>query len=314
MEVDMKKKIIIYIPVIIIFMVLVSCKNNRDKEVVEIDFSKKEQSGLISNGSQSTLTVAVSAMISPQETFRYYQQLLNYIAKKTGMTIHITQRKTYQEVNNLLKLEELDMAFICSGAYLETLEENYVDLLVVPQVNNESYYFAYIIVHKDSSFKDFKDLKDRRFAYTDILSNTGRLYPLYLIARLNENPRQFFSKTLFTYGHDNSIHAVSKKIVDGASVDSLIFNYIKKNRPQEVSDLKIIKKSQRFGIPPVVVKKSIDVKIKTKLQKILQDMANDPEGKKILNNLMIDKFISAKIFLYRSIMEMKLHIKKLKTE
>jgi len=307
-----KKRIILYISIFITLITinLYKCSKSNQNEIVEIDFSKKEPYLNINNGNQKHLNVAVSAMISPKETYKYYQELLNYISNKLDMPINLKQRKTYQEVNNLLKLGELDMAFICSGAYISALAENCIDLLVTPTVNNEPYYYAYIIVHKDSPFKEMSDLRGQSFAFTDILSNTGRLFPLYLLAKMGENPEQFFSKIIFTYAHDNSIHAVNKKIVAGASVDSLIFEYIKNTHPLQISNTRIIKKSPPFGIPPIVVQKNINPNTFLKLQNILIDMADNKDGKKILNKLMINRFIIPNRNIYNSLKEMKIFIEK----
>ena len=41
-------------------------------------------------------------MTSPQETFAYYNDLIKYISDKVGYPIFIKQKKTYEEVNEML--------------------------------------------------------------------------------------------------------------------------------------------------------------------------------------------------------------------
>ena len=41
----------------------------------------------------------------------------------------------------------------------------------------------------------------------------------------------FFSNTIYTYSHDNSIMAVAKGMVDGASVDGLIWEFYHQRKP-----------------------------------------------------------------------------------
>jgi len=65
-------------------------------------------------------------------------------------------------VNELLKKAVVDIAFICSGAYVSALPENYMEIIAVPVINNKAYYQAYIIVHKDSPYQQFIDLKYKR--------------------------------------------------------------------------------------------------------------------------------------------------------
>ena len=58
-----------------------------DPEGVVLDFSKTESSELPKHVTADTkrIRVAVGAMISPKETFTYYQRLLDYIGRKLGI-------------------------------------------------------------------------------------------------------------------------------------------------------------------------------------------------------------------------------------
>lgn len=290
---------------------LVNCQNQEKKEILEIDFSNRKTVPTIPSGnSLRPIKAAVSAMSSPKETFIYYQQLLNYISKKLDTPLIFKQRKTYQEINDLLKKGELDFAFICSGAYVKARENFDLEILVIPIINNEPYYYAYIIVHKDSLISKFGDLFGRSFAFTDSMSNTGMIYPLYLVTKKGFNPEDFFSKFIYTYAHDFSIQAVDRKLVDGASVDNLVFDYFKRNNPEKVADVRIIKKSPPFGIPPVVVNRNLDSQLKNKLRDIFFNMHQEEEGQKLLKKLMIDKFILAQDSHYDSIREMESSVNK----
>lgn len=299
------KKIFFLSLILFYFFVLNNCNYEDKNEIVEIDFSKitakKDQN---SQKKTASIRVAIAAMTSPTETYIFYHQLLNYISKKMTMPIILKQRKTYQEINDLLKYNELDLAFICSGAYINAKNDGSFDLLVIPIVNNEPHYYAYIIVRKDTSLNKFEDLFGHSFAFTDKLSNTGRLYPLFLIRQHNRNPNKYFSKIVYTNAHDKSIHAVNNGFVDGASVHSLIFNYIKKTNPEDVANIKIINKSPAFGIPPVVVSKVLDQRKRKKLEQLFLTMHQDKEGILIIKRLMIDRYELAEESLYDSIKRM----------
>ncbi len=169
--------------------------------------------------------VAVAAMISPKETFGYYRQLLDYIGEKLGREVQFIQRKTYGEINGLLGNGQIDLAFICSGPYVVGKEKYDFELVATPQVQKSRYYQSYLIVNKASKFKRLEDLRGRVFAFTDPESNTGKLVPTYWLFEIGEQPETYFSKTIYTYSHDNSILAVSKALVDGATVDGLIWEY-----------------------------------------------------------------------------------------
>jgi phosphonate transport system substrate-binding protein len=108
---------------------------------------------------------------------------------------------------------------------------------------------------------------------------------------MDETPESYFSRFDFTYGHDKSIRAVAEKLVDGAAVDSLIWEYTASKNPEMTSQTKIIVTSEPYGIPPLVVRPGIAPELKKRLQSILLSAANDPEGKEILAGMMIDSFV-----------------------
>lgn len=180
-------------------------------------------------------------------------------------------------------------------------DKNNIELLVVPVSNGKPFYQAYIIVHKSSQINTFEDLKDKSFTYTDPMSNTGKLYPIKRITDIGQNINTFFKSTMYSNAHDNSIQLVAKKIVDGASVDGLIFEYTKKHYPEKVKNIKVIEISEVYGIPPIVVPTSLGKATKQKLKKIFLEIHRDTVGKKILDKLMIDRFEEGKDENYNSI-------------
>ena len=308
MDIKPINKVIISLFLLFILF-LVSCQKNKDEEKIKVNFSHREDNYFQPDQSRPPLKAAVSAMISAEENFFYYSKIFDDISHKIGRRIVFKQRKSYQEVNELLRLQQLDFAFICSGAYVEAKRDFGAEILAVPQIKGKTTYNAYIIVRDGSNLAKIEDLKGHSFAFTDPLSNTGCLYPRYLMKRMNQSEEKFFSHIIYTYAHDYSIQAVANKLVDGASVDSLIFDYIQMSNPQKVADLKIIKKSETFGMPPVVIHPKIDILLKRKLQSVLINMISDPQGKEVLSHLAIDRFVLGHDRDYDSIRKMESFIK-----
>jgi phosphonate transport system substrate-binding protein len=250
------------------------------------------------------LRVAIASVISPGETFDYYEELIKLVSEKIKIPIEFKQRKTYTEVNQLLEFKQVDLAFICSGAYVDLADKSRIEILVVPVSNGKPFYQSYIITNSNTSINKFEDLKDKSFAFTDPLSNTGRLYAVKRVKESGSDVNTFFSKWMYTYAHDNSIQLVQRNTVDAASVDGLVFEYLKKFTPEKVENIRIIEKSEYFGIPPIVVPSLLDKEIKDKLRTLFLELDKDPVGKKILDKLLIDKFITGKDSDYDSIREM----------
>ncbi len=290
------------IPLLIVLSVISSgCLSN---VATKVNLSNRNDDVGDYSDSES-LRIAVSPIISPDETLVYYQDMFDYLSLKMGVPVKLVQRKTYQEVNDLVRRNSVDAAFVCSLAYIEGKDQFGMELLAVPVVRGEPLYYSYIIVPEDSNINSLKELKGKTFAYTDPLSNSGKLSPEYMIAQIGEDPETFFRLTFFTYSHDKSIQAVAEKMVDGAAVDSLVWDFKNATDPRFTKRTKIISKSPPYGIPPVVVSKDIDPALKEKLRKILLQMHEDKKGKEILDRIMIDRFSEASDSLYDSVREMK---------
>ena len=256
----------------------------------------------------------MGAMITPKEGYRYYQQLHEYIEKKLGRPVHLVDRESYDEMNRLLETGKVDAAFVCAGPYLEGQKKFGMELLVMPLVKGQPVYHSYIIVSKDSPVQRLEDLRGKVFAFTDPKSNSGKLVPTYMLARMGETPSTFFARQVFTYGHDKSIRAVAEGLVDGAAVDSLIWDFQAAKTPQVTARTRIIATSDAYGIPPFVVRPGLDPALKRRLRDILTGAAADPEGKKILSGMMIDGFIPGDDRNYDSIRVINRWIKEQRTQ
>ena len=251
------------------------------------------------------LKVAVAAMISPKFTYKYYIDLLNLIGRQMGREIVFIQKKTYSEVNEMIKNRALDFAFVCSGPYVSGSRSFGLELLVVPVCNGKKVYYSYFIAARDSGIESMEDLRKKVFAFTDPMSNTGCQVPTYYLAKKNETPESFFSKTFFTHSHDNSIRAVASGLADGAAVDSLIYEFIKIKNPDMTSNVKVIEKSPPYGIPPVVIHPMMDRETREKLRNLFLTIHKTPEGKKCLENLHIDRFEKGDDRDYDSVKELQ---------
>ncbi len=255
---------------------------------------------------EAPLKIGLAAMISPKETLIYYNGLLGYVGRKLGRKVEMVQFRTYDEMDVALEKRDLDIAFVCSGPYVRDHEKFGAELLVAPQSYGKPFYHAYIIVPAGSPAKSFADLKGKTFAFTDPKSNTGRMVPTFMVSKdFGAPPEKFFSSVKFTFSHDKSIEEVSKGAVDGASVDSLIYDYLAAKSPATTKGTKIVAKSPPYGIPPVIVNPKIDPALKQKVKEILLAMHGDPNGKAILDGIMVDKFILPKDKDYDSVREME---------
>lgn len=279
--------------VILILLPLLAGCSDKSQGNNTIDLSSIEEpgSGDVNKPKLPVLKVAVASITSTRESIKYYDKLLTYLGAKLNRRVIIVQRKTYAEVNDLMRAGNVDLAFVCTYAYVTGREEFGMELLAAPKMANSATYQSYIIVPKDSSANNFNDLRGKTFAFTDPLSTTGRMYPLFLLRTMNESPDTFFKKYIYTYSHDNAIKAVGDGLADGGAVDSLVYHYLAVTNPDYIKKVKVIGQSQVYGMPPVVVRPDLAPELKQQLQDFFLSLDQDPVGREILAKLLMDKFV-----------------------
>lgn len=259
--------------------------------------------------SPAPLRVAVAAILSPSRNLETHHDLLTYIGKRLGRGVQLLQRGTYAEVNDLLKHREIDLAFVCGGALIVGEREFGMQVLAVPQVRGKTEYYSYLIVSRRSRYWRLEDLRGESFAFSDPLSNSGRLAIVYRLMLRGEALERFFRRTMFTYSHDNSILAVADGLVDGAAVDSLVYDYLRARDPEAVSGTRVIARWGPYGTPPIVVHPHLDPALRSALKGLLLSMHAEPDGRKILERLLIDRFVDADPGLFQSIRQMEARVR-----
>ena len=267
-----------------------------DTEVRPLNNNRAELSN-----SKIPLRIAVAPIISPKESLVLYKDFVNYISYAVGRKGELLTRSTYIEVNELIRNNNCDLAFICTYAYVQAKKDFDVQALAIPVVGGKTTYHSYIIVPSSSEIKSLLDFKGKRFASADILSTSGWLFPALWLYEHNIDPENFFSNHIITRSHDKSVYSVSQGYVDGAAVDNLVYEQL----PRDVlARTKIILKSPPFGMPPFVINSKVDPVIKNKILNVLLNMHKEPNGQKILATLGFDRFIIPKDNFYESIENM----------
>lgn len=228
-----------------------------------------------------------------------------YMEKRLGLKVEIVQRDSYRETMDLLRLKQMDFAWVCDYPFL-TLKD-LVRLMAVPLYKGKPLYRAYIIVpsgNRGLHVESLKDLKNAVFAYADPLSNTGYLYPRYAIQQMGEDPQTFFRKTFFTWSHKKVVEAVALGIAQGGAVDSYIWDTLEQISPQLTRRTRIVQRSPDYGFPPFVARSGLDPELFARVQNFLLTMHQDAEGKALLRRINLDSFSKGDVHLYDGVAEM----------
>ena len=155
------------------------------------------------------------------------------LEKATGLRINVTVMTSYAAQVEAMCAGSVDMGFFapiqmtlllskgCGTPVLGALRKDDTGQLATT-------YKSQILVKADSGIKDINGLKGKKFAFVDPLSASGYVYPTLVVKnKTGQDPKTFFSSTIFAGGHPQAALAVYQGTVDGAATfidarDSLV--------------------------------------------------------------------------------------------
>jgi len=294
---------------ILIIVGFVGCRDAPRPNKIGLTSKAGESAQRQARPAQAAVRIAVAPVISHRENFRFYAPMMDYLAQRLDRPVEFLQRPTYSEINDLLRYDLADLAFVCTRAYVQGQKEFGMQLLVAPQVMGKVTYHSLLIVPADSEARSLADLRGKRFAFSDPLSSSGWLYATYLLALKGERPKTFFKNTIFTHSHDNTVRAVADRLTDGGVVHSLVYDRMVGRSPELVRKLRVIGKSPAWGNPPVVVNARIDPSLRDRLLRLFLAMDQDPAAKRLLADLKIERFVSLDDTYYQDVRAMVARIR-----
>jgi phosphonate transport system substrate-binding protein len=226
-----------------------------------------------------------------------------WLEQKLGRSVIFVQRANYREIIDLLRSGKIDFAWLCGFPYVRYRHE--FRLVAVPLWRGQPLYQSYLIVPADDQrTKSIGDLRGKVFAYSDPDSNSGYLYPQYVLTMLGEKPSTFFSRTFFTWAHRKVVEAVGVGLADGGAVDGYVWETLAEVRPELTAATRIIDRSPLLGYPPFVARWDIPPKQLEQFSEVLLGMADDPQGSELLGRLRLDGFTIGQSALFDGIAHM----------
>jgi phosphonate transport system substrate-binding protein len=161
----------------------------------------------------------------------------------------------------------------------------------------------------DTQSRSLLDLRGKIFAYSDPDSNSGYLYPRYVLTTQGENPASFFGRTFFTWSHRKIVEVVGVGLANGGAVDGYVWEALASSHPQLTGATRIVDRSPLLGHPPVVARPNIAPAELARFRSALVTMAQDVQGAELLQQLHLDGFAESTPSLFDDIERMARAVK-----
>lgn len=248
---------------------------------------------------QAPVRIGLTAVFLDDE-IRFLLRWRAYLEERLGRKVEFVQRGRYRETVELLRNGHLEAAWICGFPYVRFRSE--LRLLAVPVFEGKPLYRSYLIVPAaDDKTRSILDLRGKVFAFSDPDSNSGFLYPSYVLHNAHERPETFFKRAFFTWAHRKVVDAVSSRLAHGGAVDGYVWETLRRASADLTSGTRVVSKSPEFGHPPIVVRANLAPGLAQELRAAFTGMAGDAEGRALLASLNLDGFAPGDDRLFDSI-------------
>ena len=242
--------------------------------------------------------IPVAGSSSMKENFG---PLAEYLQKQLGIKVNLQMAGDYTGIITGMQHKHIDVAYFGPKSYVEAAKRANAEALVV-EVDGESGLPGYrgtIITKKGSGLKSLEDIKGKKWAFTSSQSTSGTLVPTVMFSKAGINPKDYFSKVVYSGGHEASILSVKAGKVDAASTNNLDFNR-GLGKHWEKEQFNIIWTSDLIPGAPMAARGDLPTSLKMALKGAFLSY-NDTDGLKRLKN---KGFIKGDDKVYDSVREL----------
>jgi phosphonate transport system substrate-binding protein len=237
------------------------------------------------------------SLVPTQDSLRelsYYKPILDLMQKNTGKRIEFYMPTSYASVVEALLGKWVDVAVLGPEAYVITRRKdpNVEVFATYHRAANGIQaegpgYKSVLITRKGSRFGDVASLKGGVLALVDPASTSGSLIPEHVFPKEAKIPplKQYFSRIVYSGGHDLSSIAVMEGKVDAAFVATHRFMETVNAGKVKQDDYNFIWYSPLIPQDPFVYRTTLCEDIRKKIADTFLTVDQTADGKRYLENV-----------------------------
>lgn len=243
------------------------------------------------------------SLVPTQDSVRelgYYKPILDQLGKNTGKKIEFYMPTSYSSVIEALMGKWVDVAVLGPEAYVIARKQDpTVEVFgTYSRLKNGIQdagpgYKSILITKKGSKFTDLASLKGSVVALVDPASTSGGLVPENVFPKLASLPplKTYFSRVVFSGGHDLSSISVSEGKVDAAFVASHRFMESVNAGKVKLEDFNVLWSSPLIPQDPFVYRNTLCDDLKKKIAETFLQVDQNEDGRKYLANVKSEKVV-----------------------
>ena len=222
-----------------------------------------------------------------------YQAVTEEVGRRLAIETELVVETDYEACAQ----DKNEVCFVCSLPYVEFERQGISPAvpLAAPVLEGDRYadrpiYYSDVIVHWDSPFSSFLDLRGRSWAYNEPLSHSGYGITRYHLVELGET-HGFFGTVIEAGFHEESIRMVADREVDASAIDSQVLAVALRGDPALARSLRIIDALGPSTIQPVAVSKRVPLDLRRRILSVLVSLHEDRDVRERLSLGLVKRFV-----------------------
>jgi phosphonate transport system substrate-binding protein len=215
------------------------------------------------------------------------------VGRRLGVPTELVVETSYESCEE----DQNEVCFVCSLPYV-TFERRGLDLAVPvaapvlegPRYGGQPIYFSDVVVHRDSPYRSFLDLRGRSWAYNEPLSHSGYGITRYHLVRLGETSG-FFDQVIEAGYQREALRMVARGDVDGSAIDSQVLAVELRDHPDLAERVRVVEALGPSTIQPVAVSRRVPEDLRGAIREVLVTMAEDPAVRDRLRVDLVERFV-----------------------
>ncbi len=243
------------------------------------------------------------SLVPTQDSLRelgYYKPILDQLAKNTGKKIEFYMPTSYSSVVEALMGKWVDVAVLGPEAYvLARKQDPSIEVFgTYSRLKNGIQdagpgYKSVLITKKGGKFVDVASLKGGVLALVDPASTSGGLVPEVVFPKQASigTLKSYFSKVVYSGGHDLSSISVAEGKVDAAFVATHRFMETVNAGKVKLEEFNVLWSSALIPQDPFVYRNTMCDELKKKIADTFLLVDQNEDGKKYLANVKSEKVV-----------------------
>jgi phosphonate transport system substrate-binding protein len=243
------------------------------------------------------------SMIPTEETTQeltLYQPLVNQIKEATGKNVEFFLPTSYASVVEAMLAGFVDLGMHGPYSYVIAQGKDPELRVIATYAKHKGQfqeegpgYKAVLVARADSGYTSLDDLKGTVIGLTDPASTSGNLLPRVSFTKvIGAELEDYFSRVVYTGGHDLSGVAVIEGQVDAAFVATHRLDNVLERGIATMDDYVVLWSSPVIPQDPFVVNGRLCPEIIEQLQSAFLSLGDSEEGRKYLANVNASKFVA----------------------